>query len=201
MSQDYISTFNKLNNENLIFPGLIFILDNDNQVNQISEYNINFNKLKRIEINSKNRINCDKLINIIFSNSLQNLMILEIKLYEKAQIKSNIFENLNNSIFIQRLNLKNLEFDIVYTINIKNLKYLYLDECKNISLTGNDNLQKVQINNTYLSESKSVCKFPNIKYCCFSNITKERNFYPLIDFSYSKNLEYLEGNMQDFINL
>lgn len=201
MSQDYISTFNKLNNDDLNYPGLIFDLDNDNQISKISKYNINFNKLKRLEICSINSINCDKLFNIIFSNGLKNLMILEIKLNEKAQIKSNIFENLNNSIFIQRLKLENLEFDIIYTINIKNLKYLYLDGCKNISLTRNENLEKLKIINTHLSESKSVCKFPNIKYCRFSNITKEQNFCPIIDFSSSKNLEYLEGNMEDFINL
>ena len=91
----------------------------------------------------------------------------------KLNIKSDIFENINNFKYLSFLSLKNINFDKLFTTKLSSLKNLEFDSCHNVSISQEsaNNIRKlVLFSNNISSEIK--LKFPELeifKYQLFSD--------------------------------
>ena len=137
---------------------------------------INFNKVKRLAFKIKSEVpdnfKENDLFDIFNLNQIEN-NLTTLVIDAKLNIKSDIFENINNFKYLSFLSLKNINFDKLFTTKLSSLKNLEFDSCHNVSISQEsaNNIRKlVLFSNNISSEIK--LKFPELeifKYQLFSD--------------------------------
>ena len=91
LKSDYISTFEKLNGSNTKYSAIKFLYKDDNDLNYLKEFNINFKEIKCLLIKQERNSfikNYDYFFQNLFSfyNINNNLVYLEIDIYLKMYL-------------------------------------------------------------------------------------------------------------------
>ena len=159
LKEDYIKFFDNLNQLDIKYSSIYYDLVDVNKINYLKEFNINFNKIKRlilkIENNSKekydNNIQINKFFGSLFSfnNIKNNLIYLEIDIdfmYDK--INNELLENINNFKLLRYLYLYNLKFKQDFIIKLKEIELLSIKSSKNVKLSEIPNEKLIEL---YLS--------------------------------------------------
>ena len=210
LKNDYIEVFNKLNKSNVNYSSIYFTSNGNEKIDNLREYNIDFNKIKKLtlipsDINSKD----NHLMKTLFSfkNIENNLVYLRLFLLDDAglEIDSNIFNNINNFKSLKFLYLAGFVFNPEFEIKLTNLEILFLEGCFNFSISekscssikdlniGNSDVSKINKSNTRL-------KFPNLESCVFDDLFV-LGYYSKIDFKSLLKLKSFSGSEIDFFKL
>ena len=111
VKSDFISLFNNINSMNLNYPQIKFNCNSLNDINGIEVYNINFNKIKRLIVYiysfSESTSIFNKLVSFFSTN--KNLENLELRIFIKSKIDSNIMDIINKFKSLKYLSLSGLE--------------------------------------------------------------------------------------------
>ena len=169
--------------------------------------NINFNQIKALKLSLfQNNENLDSFLNDLFSfnNIDKKLIYLNLNLAEyKINMNSKLFENINKLKLLQYLTLFNFIFDD-FELKLNNLKYIYLNKCKNIKFKENIFLKLKYLNLNYStiinnSNSNSLLKCPNVESCeLFSYMMESTDYNLIFDFASFNNLKYFKGKSRYF---
>ena len=172
IKNEYISTFNKLNDLNLNYSSLLFIFKDSKDSNYLKDFNIQFNQIKNFKIYQNAAIpNFD--YNFFFKDlfSLKNIEIniidLQITIKKEfgteIEIDENILKNLNNFKVLENLTLSGLTSKNIFELKIKSLKYLNINSCKKIYINADEELSlktlKINIDD---KNSNSLLKLPQL---------------------------------------
>ena len=163
----YSNFFEKLNKSQLIYDAFYFIFNDIKELNEIKNFGINFQAIKRLAFKIKSKVlkNFEEndLFDIFKLNKIEN-NLTTLVIDSKLNIKSDIFENINNFKYLSFLSLKNINFDKQFTIKLDTLKQLEFYTCHNMSISQEsaNNIRKlVLFSNNIKSEIK--LKFPELK--------------------------------------
>ena len=179
----------------------LFFLDKNN-INYLNELNINFNKIKRLNI-YPNYLSKDN--NEIYNNLFSIKNLCENLIYLNLGDINNTIEDFNNS-FINRLT--SLEQLILYDfkfknfmLNLKKLKILTLKNCSYISFEQNigKNMKKLVLDNCIINLPSESIKFPELEECFFKN--EDIVFSKIIDFKSLKKLKKILINSYEFLEI
>jgi len=116
---DYISTFNTLNESNLKYDSIAFDYTYDSDINILKEFNINFKQIKKIILydcrpGPEPKFNFNNFYQKFFSLGIeQNLIYLSLghKLYSPPDIEAELFNTcINNFKSLKHLELYNIKF-------------------------------------------------------------------------------------------
>ena len=181
--KEYYNFFENINQSKSIYNSFYFYLDNINDVYNINDLGINFNLIKKLSlyIKSTDRLNSPKnyneteIFNIFKLNNIEN-NLTHLIIDAKLNIKSDIFETINNYKYLNYLTLKDIKFDKIFTINLNSLKLLKLIECEKISITQKcaNNLKSLYLFSIHL-QTDSKLLFPEME--SFEYKTFYKNFY------------------------
>ena len=225
--KEYKIIFNKLNEYKYEYSSIDFIIDDNTDINSWKNYNIDFNKIKKLnifeidkDIRKKyitnaagfNDKNFKKLIiNFLnckyFQNNLNHLRIDINFHYPSIQFSLNDF---NNFINLEKLILNKIVFSKSYDhfLALNNLKELELIQCKNIFFDENScmNLKKISLKQSSNINSPFLLKFPKLEICelnIHTDKSKENDYLNIsfIDFSSCKNLKIFEGSDNEFLQI
>ena len=181
--KEYYNFFESIKKSKSIYNSFYFYLDNINDVYNINDLGINFNLIKKLSlyIKSTDRLNSPKnyneteIFNIFKLNNIEN-NLTHLIIDAKLNIKSDIFETINNYKYLNYLTLKDIKFDKIFTINLNSLKLLKLIECEKISITQKcaNNLKSLYLFSIHL-QTDSKLLFPEME--SFEYKTFYKNFY------------------------
>ena len=203
-----ILEFDKLNEINSNYTSISFYCNEKDDINYLKNSNINFNQIKSLKLSIfENSVNLDFFFNTLFSfNYIENnLLYLHLKIseYEK-KIDSKLFEKINNFKSLEYLTLFNFIFDN-FEIKLNTLKYLNLNNCRNIMFKENIflKLKYLNLNSYSIKRNPSfLLKCPNVESCeVFSNIGESIYYDLIFDFSSINKLKYFKGQSKYFILL
>ena len=199
LNNDYISFFKKLNKLNWKYPGISFYLGNiKEKKNYFEMFNININKIKRINL----LINNNKLIEFFFSNNFKNnLLYLELNNENKLKIiETNILEQINEFQVLNELHLIGFIFKNMFILKLPNLQILYISSCNNITLAEDSTLKIKVLYFEYFKFEKQnyLFKFPELEIC---NLGYEE-MLGIVDLSSLEKLKIINNILaNDFIHL
>jgi len=180
----YVNAFSKLNSN---YPKLDLYYKNVDDIDYLQKYKINFNLLKRLNLQPEGDIviNNYSLLNSLFSlpNIKNNLKYLEIKgtlkddekphfhFYGNHNIEE-VYElkgSLNDFTSLEVLKLTSFVFIELFELKTFHLKELYLENCKNISFEGGPslNLKKIYLLNNNIIEPKIKIISPELEELSF----------------------------------
>ena len=196
-TNDYISTFNKLNNSEKKYKAISFHFKNHNDVKYLNELNVNFKNIQKFEflqyfcLNIDVSPNYDIIFKTIFSkiefaNQLTYLN-LTINIRDKQEIAPNLIENLNSFNLLKDLKLYGFYFNSIFILKNISLKSIYIEKCKRIRLDENIalNLKSFHFSIEESEKDDYILKFPELEECYISS-----KLY-ILDFSSFKNLKRL----------
>ena len=149
LKENYIKFFENLNKLDIKYTSIYYRLKDINKLGYLKEININFNKIKRLKIqigyafknkdikNSNAEIIVKNFFDTLFSfnNIENNLIYLDIN-FTKYEVKSELFEKINNFKSLRYLYLKNIYFKKNFIFKLNELKLLSLQSCKNVKLSS-----------------------------------------------------------------
>ena len=169
--QKYYNFFESINKSESIYNSFYFYFDDINDIFNINDLGINFNLIKRFSlcVRSSDRLkspenyNEKELFNIFKLNNIEN-NLTHLIIDAKLNIKSNIFETINNYKHLNYLTLKDINFDTTFTVKLNSLKFLRLLKCENISITQEyaNNLKSLFLFCTYIKSDNKLL-FPEIE--------------------------------------
>ena len=194
LKNDYKSIFQKMNELNINYSSLaLFFLDSNN-INYLNELNIDFNKIKRLNIypNYFSKDN-QEIYKSLFSikNLRENLIYLNL---------GNNSDYHNISFINELISLEQLIlYDFTnFELTLKKLKILTLKNCSGVSLDQKigKNMKKLIINNCKINLPKILLQFPELEEC----FLKDKNiiFSKIIDFKSLKKLKKIFINSYEF---
>ena len=214
----YKKLFEKLNNFNIKYESIFYNLNDISEINLLNEININFSKIKRLEIENdylnihdKNiEINNNKFFEILFSfNDIENnLIYLELKDRENIFYKVDSLEpnlsKINDLKVLEELRIEGFNFFNNLILELNSLKYLYLTNINTISLTEKccSNLKIINLFRANIQSESSYLKLPNLEkfkisfgYQHLRDIFDLKSFQKLKYFIRVKKYDFLElGN-------
>ena len=158
LKEDYIKFFDNLNKMDIKYASIFYILKDMNKINYLKEFNINFNKIKRLTIKFENYYAIQNEIEnffetfFSFDNIENNLIYLYIK-FINYEINNELFAKINNFKLLKFLYLVNFNFKRDLLLYLNNLKLITIISCKNIQISGNSNekLKELNLNNNKIS--------------------------------------------------
>jgi len=194
LQNDYKSVFQKMNELNINYSSLsLFFLDSNN-INYLNELNIDFNKIKRLNIypNYLSKYNKNIYINLFSIKNLgENLIYLNL---------GNNSEYSNISFINELVSLEQLIlYDFTnFVLKLKNLKILTLKNCSDVSLDQNigKSMKKLIIYDCRINLPNILFQFPELEECIFKN--KDTVFNKIIDFKSLKKLKKILINTYEF---
>ena len=199
LKNDYISFFNKLNKQDLKYPGISFYVDNIKEtINYFEIFNINLKKIKRINLLIYN----NKIFEFLFSNDFKNnLLYLELNNENKLEeIGETCLEKINQFQKLNELHLIGFIFKNVFILKLPNLKLLYISNCNNITLSKDStlNLKSLYFELSNFVKQDFLFKFPELEQCNFG----AEEIYGIVDLSSLKKLKTINSIFaSDFIYL
>jgi len=193
LKEDYINVFNKLNDINSNYLS-IFLKCNDNKdMRYLRDFNINFNKIKNlnIEIVPNENFYYNLFYRELFSlkdieNNIIDLYINNNNFYE-FEIDENILENLNKFKKLENLKLDGVIAQNIFELKIKALKTLDIGGCKKIYINSDTALSLKKLIFPCDNISKSILKLPRLEYLYFSVYN-----FSSIDFKSLNNLKKIK---------
>ena len=209
LKNDYIAAFEKMNKLNVKqYPTISFDYKDVNDINYLKEFEIQFNKVKRLIMSHDYGIfidNYDYFFKTLFSfNNLEkNLTYLSLYVgIKKDRIDPNALTNLNNFCSLEVLELKGFKFKKTFTMKLKNLKVLNLKGCENLTFEENSclNLKILYLLDCLIEKPKSLLKFPELEDCLLQKDLRLKQKYNLIiDFKSLQKVKNLTAETGDFI--
>ena len=218
---DYIAAFEKLNRDNI--RSLIFEYCDFRVIDYIKKFCFNLSKIEKIKyikcINSddnqtifqnNNTDNDNYILKNMFlffnfqNNAINienNLLVLKINLISDSYIKTSSIEIINKFNLLEYLELKNIILDNDFTLELFNLKKIFLSDCSNFTF-AKDSLLKLNtlfLNNCFISDPESLLECPNLEICTLEQYNQR--FYLFFDFSSFKKLKYFCSDINNFIEL
>ena len=173
LKEDYILAFDKLNKSNYKNTTLTCNFKNNDDINYLNEFKINFTKIKGIifyEDDECGIMNHDYFFNTLFSfeDIINNLVALHISLKINDfsdQIDPNTLENLNNFKSLKILILENLQLENIFLLKLQNLENLALYNCDIILFDENIGLklEKMELLKCSIEKPKKSLKLPVLK--------------------------------------
>ena len=212
LKKDYIKFFKDLNDKNSKFPSLLFEYKNSEDIVYLEELLFDLGKVRKLIVTQKkygNIFNQNFLFENLFKlkNLEKSLINLELTIFKgkKNELEPKVFDNLNNFILLEELNLKEFKFKSTFFLNLPNLKRLELQKCENISFVKDafSNLNKLIILECKIPIPNNLIKFPKLETCILQD-KEQRNkqiFNSIFDFSSLKNLKILEAEICDFLHI
>ena len=201
--------FKNMNESKLKYSSLLFEYKEDNDIEYLKEFKINFNFIKRITLRKNKNIRAT--YSKYFIQNLLSLLSYENSLiYLNADFPNDIsgciFMELNNLKSLKELHLQKLYFDSTFTLNLVNLEKLTLINCTNLTMAEGSclNLKYLKLFGCILNKSESLLiKFPMLEECILQDqlLHSEQIYNEIIDFSSLQKLKYLECEKADFIYL
>ena len=218
LQSEITSNFEKMNKLNTKYPSLFFEFKDMNKINNIKDFKIKFNQIKRLSFyesyndNEYNNDIIDTYFNTITSfDILNNLVYFSLIFSEKRKISKDIFQKINEFKSLNNLGLEEIEVSDSFLLKLSNLKQLALLSCKNINLidnTNNDNniltkLKKLSISHCIMSkhEPNWRLKCPEVEFLHLGSLKEEENligYSLIIDFSSLKKVKYYNGDSINF---
>ena len=191
---DYINSFDKINQFESRNISVSLYYGKEEDLNYLNKYIININNLGSLIIFI---INLDKDFSFSINEkdiNLKNVKNLRIdsKLSKSIKIQNNSFDIINDLDFLEELQLNDLTFKNALKIKLYNLKKLYISNCKNISF-GEDKPYEIEIlelSNCEIIKPKTLLNFPKLKKYFVDNIF-EKHYYKLTIFDIINNPKYL----------
>ena len=210
LKEDYISTFEKLNQSKSKYNSLTIYYEDSYDILYLKDFKINFNQIKRIIfIPNSYHVTGDYkyFLNTFFSffsRIENNLTNLKLKWVEN-EMEPRTVQNLNNFKSLELLNLTGFKFTKTFVLKLSNLKKLTLDSCENIDFEENifSNLIKLNLYNCSINKPKSLLAVPNLEECelTYYDGESEQKYYSIFDISSFKKLKKFIGDPCDFIYL
>lgn len=210
LKEDYISTFEKLNQSKSKYNSLTIYYEDSYDILYLKDFKINFNQIKRIIfIPNSYHVTGDYkyFLNTFFSffsRIENNLTNLKLKWVEN-EMEPRAVQNLNNFKSLELLNLTGFKFTKTFVLKLSNLKKLTLDSCENIDFEENifSNLIKLNLYNCSINKPKSILEVPNLEECelTYYDGESEQKYYSIFDISSFKKLKKFIGDPCDFIYL
>ena len=206
LNNDYKSIFEKLNKSNIKYTSILLRFNDNNKINYLTEFNIDFNRIKKLSLfqdvtNRNNKYLFDTLFS--FKNIENNLVYLKINLKSAKMVvkTSDSFENINNFKSLKYLYLNSFYFDKLLFLKLTSLELLSLETCINIYLSEDccSNLKKLRlyIVKSYIKHDyyKKAIKLPIIESCELYHYDIRFDFKSLVC------LKYFSGNEFFFLRL
>ena len=210
LQSEITSNFEKMNKLNTKYPSLFFEFKDMNKINNIKDFKIEFNQIKRLSFyesyndNEYNNDIIDTYFNTITSfDILNNLVYFSLLFSEKRKISKDIFQKINEFKSLNNLGLEEIEVSDSFLLKLSNLKQLALLSCKNINLIDNTNndkniltkLKKLSISHCIMSkpEPNWRLKCPEVEFLHLGSLKEEENligYSLIIDFSSLKKVKY-----------
>ena len=210
LKEDYISTFEKLNQSKSKYNSLTIYYEDSYDILYLKDFKINFNQIKRIIfIPNSYHVTGDYkyFLNTFFSffsRIENNLTNLKLKWVEN-EMEPRTVQNLNNFKSLELLNLTGFKFTKTFVLKLSNLKKLTLDSCENIDFEENifSNLIKLNLYNCSINKPKSLLAVPNLEECelTYYDGESEQKYYSIFDISSFKKMKKFIGDPCDFIYL
>ena len=149
----YKNYFDSLNKSNIEYSSIYYSFIDKRKISYLKELNIDFNKIIKITLHKGNDFQTDNnlLFQTLFSlkNIENNLLSLTIyfrwneeeftsflKRKPSKNVNPDLFEKINDLTALRYLQLFHVDFENKVTIKLKNLKYLFCLNCKNLNLSG-----------------------------------------------------------------
>ena len=217
----YIQFFDKCNKSNVNYSSVYFIFKENDNINCLSEFKINFNKIKKLALieEEKSRYNNDnnQLFKTLFSfkNIENNLIYLKIEYHKSSIIDGNMLLSLNNFKSLKFLYLYYLSFNFInfkdelnFFIQLNNLEVLYFKYCNNILyIIENSDFKELKELNLERCDISDIKVLEKVKYDKLEilnlegNIISNLNILENVNFKDLKqlNLSYVEINNIDFL--
>ena len=204
---DYKEAFAKINKFKSNFS-IKINYKNENVIYFIKDFKMNFELLKGLEmlnIGNEKNINYDNLFKNLFSinNFGKNIFNLNLKVpdvWSKINDSKN-FEKINSFQNLKFLELNGFNFQNNFILNLNDIIFLNLRNCKNIILSQNNKLKTLFISNCNILKNNSLGKYENLEKCELSNYKNDQKFYEILDFPSFSNLKYLNCQTCDFVYL
>jgi hypothetical protein len=210
LKEDYISTFEKLNQSKSKYNSLTIYYEDSYDILYLKDFKINFNQIKRIIfIPNSYHVTGDYkyFLNTFFSffsRIEKNLTNLKLKWVEN-EMEPRAIQNLNNFKSLELLNLTGFKFTKTFVLKLSNLKKLTLDSCENIDFEENifSNIIKLNLYHCSINKPKSLLAIPNLEECelTYYDGESEQKYYSIFDISSFKKLKKFVGDPCDFIYL
>lgn len=155
------------------YPSLRFDFNNTKDIDCLKKFNINFQSIEKLSIFTRGEIKSQNFLDIYnifnFNDIKNNLTYLTID--SKKEIKLSPFVKFNDYNKLLCLVLNNICFENKFTVNIKNLQFLILENCKNITITQecSNKIKVFKIDGTDINIGGNELKFPEIErfYFCY----------------------------------
>ena len=211
LKNDYISVFNRLNAANSKYSAISFFFQKCEEINNYKEF-INYEQIQRLTIIQESSFasNHENLLNTLFTlNSIDKNLIylyLDFKRNDNGQgvtINKYAFDALNNFKSLSFLELKGIEFEETFQINLSNLKEIKFVNVFGITFTQKfPNLKKLNLKNCIVDKPKALMICPELEICKL-DLEKNRNneIYDIIDLFFLKKLTTFLGKTEDFLKL
>ena len=217
IKEKYITIFSKLDelksNYSIYYEGY----KNKNTINYLKELGIDFNKINKICFlhyepvdsgNDEKFLDSNSFFTSLFAlkNLGKNLIFLSLEL---SLIRNNIdiiiLENLNHLDLLEELKLINFKFSEKFILNLKNLKKLFVECCRNFTFSQNMclNLTLINIDASMISKNNNILKFPKLEKLRISkgSIDDIINLNSIIDFNSLINLKILDIDIGNFMHI
>ena len=216
LKEDYIDIFNKLNKSGSNYSSLYFKFTNDEDINYLKDFNLDFQKLKRLSIikhySDTNKESCnyysnDNFLKTLFSFNLSNnLVYLKISLhFTDDEISKNAIENLNCLQSLKALFLSSFRFLETFQLKIKSLSKIEIDYCRNISFDEDIflNLKILYLSDCIIAPQDWILKIPSLENCSLVNIeiegNEDKNLEEIFGLSTCKKLKFLDIDTEKFL--
>ena len=198
---DYYDATDLLKESNPDFSSFYFELDGNNDLYDFKDFCKYFNKIRKlyIEINHFNKIFKFPYEIFQYRNIRKNLIYLELKFFGQIKLNITLGNLLSGLSSLEELRLDGL---IDFHLHNKNLKYLYLANCKNLSIESDcyTNLRILNLFRTKIPKKISLIKIPELilfktSFCI--DIYKD-----IFDLTSCPKLKYISSIcLEDFLNL
>ena len=158
--------FFDLNKKNVKYESISYNLNDISKLNYLKEFNINFNKIKRLivqfetheeEIEEEDDVmenNNKNFFKTLFSfNNIENdLIYLDIYYINDYHINPAYFEKINFFNDLKYLYLHWFNFNEIFVIKLNTLKILSIENCKNIEISdiSSEKLEELDLSSIIL---------------------------------------------------
>ena len=208
LKEDFICIFDKLNKSNLKYTALTLKLNNNDDINYLKEFKINFGQIKTLiflEEDSCGIMSHDYFFNTLFSfeSIINNLVVLIIRIkinYFTEYIDPNTLENLNKFKSLKTLILENFQLENIFLFKLQNLEILKLINCDIILFDENIglNMKELSLLKCSIEKPKKLLQLPELISLELISLQEQKS-YNIIDYSSMKKLKKLNIDSKDFI--
>ena len=177
LKNDYITFFNKLNESHTQYSSIYYKFNEIKKINYLKEFNINFNKIRRITLicdkkdNTKDseKNKCISQAFFSFDNINNNLIYLKMKI-NLHSINPKLFEPINGFKSLNYLFIEKIRFYKMFNIKTNNLKIISCKYCTNVFIVNSEikRVLKLDLFNEFrkIKKIKFENEYNDIRYKC-----------------------------------